>query len=236
MGSKNRIAKHILPIMLSEATKRGYTEGSTWIEPFNGGGNMIDKVPPSYHRIGYDLNPHAVAALIAVRDHVNELPSNVSQEEYYALKGTPAKPIESWIRFVCSYGGKFENGYARQGNNERYRSTPCEEGKRNAIKQSPNLQGVELRHCCYSEIDVRGCIIYSDPPYQGATAYKTAKFDSNKFFDWCRSMKSRGNLVFVSEYNAPEDFTELWRGEVKTNFSSQRTTATHNAVEKLFIV
>lgn len=49
-------------------------------------------------------------------------------------------------------------------------------------------------------------------------------------------MKSKGNSVFVSEYNAPNDFELVWEGEVKTNFSSTRKTATHNAVEKLFKV
>ena len=42
MGSKARIAKHILPIMLEEAEKKGIT---TWVEPFVGGNNMIKTVP-----------------------------------------------------------------------------------------------------------------------------------------------------------------------------------------------
>lgn len=36
MGSKNRIAKEILPIMLEHRT-----EDMTWVEPMVGGGNMI---------------------------------------------------------------------------------------------------------------------------------------------------------------------------------------------------
>jgi len=40
--------------------------------------------------------------------------------------------------------------------------------------------------------------------------------------------------VFVSEYEAPDDFICVWQGEVKTNFASQRDAATHKAVEKLF--
>ena len=31
MGSKNRIAKHLIPIMVAEADKQGIT---TWVEPF----------------------------------------------------------------------------------------------------------------------------------------------------------------------------------------------------------
>ena len=63
MGSKNRIAKHILPIMLKEMEDKGYT---TWVEPFVGGGNTIDKVPETYKRIGADLNEHTIAAMLGL--------------------------------------------------------------------------------------------------------------------------------------------------------------------------
>ena len=53
MGSKNRIAKEILPIMLKERGQR------TWVEPFVGGANMIDKV--SGNRIGADANKYLIA-------------------------------------------------------------------------------------------------------------------------------------------------------------------------------
>ena len=39
MGSKNRIAKEILPIMLAHRTPE-----MAWVEPFVGGANVIDKV------------------------------------------------------------------------------------------------------------------------------------------------------------------------------------------------
>jgi len=47
MGSKNRIAKHLLPIMLAECEKHNIEK---WVEPFVGGANMIDKVPNSLER------------------------------------------------------------------------------------------------------------------------------------------------------------------------------------------
>lgn len=49
-------------------------------------------------------------------------------------------------------------------------------------------------------------------------------------------MKEKDNLVYISEYTAPEDFICVWQGEVKTSFASQRSKATHTAVEKLFKV
>ena len=232
MGSKNRIAKHILPIMLKEAEKHGITR---WVEPFVGGGNMIDKVPPSFTREGYDLNYHAIHALIDIRDNFDLLPDEITEDYYKYQKGNPPGSISSYVRFVASFGGKFENGYARQGNSIKYRATPAQEGKRNAIKQSPNLQDVSLICADFLNLSFENSLIYCDPPYQGTTSYKTGSFPHEEFFSWCRE-QAKNNLVFVSEYSAPEDFREVWRGEVKTNFASSRKSATHNAVEKLFIL
>ena len=89
MGSKNRIAKHILPIMIAEAKRLGYT---TWVEPFVGGANMIDKVPNSFKRIGIDYNPHTIQALIGIRDFVAELPDSLSEDGYKKIRGaTPTQ-------------------------------------------------------------------------------------------------------------------------------------------------
>ena len=230
MGSKNRIAKHILPIMLDDAEKHGI---NTWVEPFVGGANIIDKVPESYKRIGVDLNEHTIAALLAIRDFVEQLPDSISEEEYKKLKGKPADPISSWIRFVCSVGGKFENGVARDKQGDRNFAS---ESVRNAVKQSPKIQTVEFICASYKDYKPVNSLVYCDPPYQGTTGYKTGAFNHEGFFEWCRDTSKNGNLVYVSEYNAPNDFECVWQGEVKTNFASQRKSATHTAVEKLFKV
>ena len=231
MGSKNRIAKHILPIMLKEMQDKSYT---TWVEPFVGGGNMIDKVPDAYKRIGADLNEHTIVAMLGIRDFVDYLPSNVSKEYYKEIKGNAEPdPIKSWIRYECSFGSKFDNGYASNSEGRNY--ALC--GKNLAIKQSPKIQNVEFICCSYTDLsNVTNSLIYCDPPYQGTTGYKTGDFNHEEFFEWCREMKAKGNSVFVSEYNAPDDFELVWQGETKTNFSSQRKEATHKAVEKLFKV
>ena len=49
MGSKNRIAKYLLPIILKDRK-----EDQWYVEPFVGGANMIDKVDGN--RIGADKN------------------------------------------------------------------------------------------------------------------------------------------------------------------------------------
>ena len=230
MGSKKRIAKFILPIMLAEAEKNRLT---TWVEPFVGGANMIDKVPDTFERVGYDLNEHVIHALIDIRDNADSLPDEVSEEYFRSLIDTPAKSITSWVRCACAYSGRFGNGYARQGKNPRYKKTIAQEGKNNALKQSPKIQNVQFICDSYENLDFENCLIYCDPPYEGTTSYKTGAFDHTKFWNWCRKMSEK-NLVFVSEYKAPDDFECIWQGEVKTNFASNRKEATHKAVEKLF--
>lgn len=225
MGSKNRIAKHILPIILKDRKP-----GQWYVEPFVGGANMIDKVDGN--RVGYDINPHVIRAICDIRDHVEDLPESVSEQQYKSLKGSIPEKFTSWIRFVCSFGGKFENGYSREkGSND---TTFCGYGKRNALKQSPNIQGVNFICESFFNLSFNDAVIYCDPPYKGTTSYKTDSFPYDDFYEWCRRMKRNGCDIYISEYSMPGDFTCVWQGEIKTNFASSRTTATHNAIEKLF--
>lgn len=230
MGSKNRIAKHLLPIMLAEAEKNNIT---TWIEPFVGGANMIDKVPDTYKRVGYDLNDHTIHALIDIRDNAESLPEFFTAEDRKYWRDQKPQKLKSWACIVTSFGADLNGGYARETGSDE--TTFCGYGKRNALKQSPKIQNVDFICDSYENLDFENCLIYCDPPYQGTSGYKTGAFDHEKFFDWCRQ-QAKKNIVFVSEYNAPDDFIEVWRGEVKTNFASTRKKATHNAVEKLFRV
>lgn len=227
MGSKRRIAKHILPIMLKEAEKHGI---NTLVEPFVGGGNMIDKVPSSFKRIGYDLNDHAIHAMIGIRDHLDDIPTTVSEEYYKSIRGKEPHHIDSWIRIACSFGGKLDSGYARGGGRNHVL-----EALKNATKQSPFIQNIDFMCDSYEKLSLSNCLIYCDPPYKNTTGYKTTYFDHDKFYSWCIE-QSKNNIVFISEYDMPSEFTEVWRGEIKTNFASNRTKATHEAVEKLYIV
>ena len=67
MGSKARIAKYILPIILKDRKPDQW-----YIEPFVGGANMIDKVEGS--RIGADINELLISALINIRDDILLMP------------------------------------------------------------------------------------------------------------------------------------------------------------------
>jgi len=196
MGSKARIAKYILPIMLKDRK-----EGQWWVEPFVGGGNMIDKVDGN--RYGSDYDSLAIGGLIRIRDCVNELPKNnleFTEKDYKIAK-------DGYSAYALSYAGKKWGGWCRDSAGKR---DYIAEAYRNAVKQSPRLQDVLLNNHSYDDMNgILDSIIYCDPPYKGTTKYKD-KFDHDKFWQWCRDKSKEGHTVFISEYNAPDDFECLW--------------------------
>ena len=93
----------------------------------------------------------------------------------------------------------------------------------------------------YSKIDLtliyiynEPCVIYCDIPYRNTTKYTAVEkeFDYEKFYNWCREMSRDGHIVYISEYNMPEDFECVWTKSVKMKLDVASNSK--NAVEKLF--
>ena len=227
MGSKNRIAKHILPIMLKDRK-----EGQYWVEPFVGGANIIDKVEGN--RIGGDFNEYNISLFKGIQDGFIP-PDTVTEEEYkIARLNREVTPIVSFIGYGCSYSGKWFGGFARGNTSKGIPRNYCLESKNNIMKQSKDLFDVEFRHSCYQDLEIPdNSIIYCDPPYEGTTSYKD-KFNHNEFWEWCRNKTREGHRVFISEYNAPDDFVCVWEKEV--NSSLTKDTGSKKATEKLFTI
>ena len=124
MGSKNSIAKEILPIMLADRN------GSTWIEPFVGGANMIDKVDGD--RIGNDINTYLISMWKALQNGW-KMPEFVTEEQYKDLQQNKDKrdpELVAFVGFNTSYGGKWFGGYARGKNNNGLLRNYTDEGRR----------------------------------------------------------------------------------------------------------
>ena len=208
------------------------TEGMTWVEPFVGGANMIDKVDGE--RIGADLNKYLIEALFSIRDHINDIPKSnkdFTEDDYKKLREDDRYIFKGYAGFAFSYGGKWLGGWRRDKENKR---DYVSESFRNAIKQSPKLQGVNFVNSNYNDLEIPpNSLIYCDPPYEGTTKYKD-DFNHNEFWDWCREKAKEDHQVFVSEYNAPDDFQCVW--EMEVNSSLTKDTGSKKATEKLFKV
>lgn len=230
MGSKRRLAKHILPIIL-----KGRKEGQYYVEPFVGGGNLIDKVDGP--RIGADANEYAIAGLTMIRDRLDEIPKNnkeFTEEDYNRLKlqyrdGEVEDPqLTGYAGFELSFGGKFFDGWRRCSKNRDY----VKEGFNNVAKQSTLLKNVTLVHSSYEDLVLpENSLIYCDPPYANTKKY-VKEIDHVHFWNWCRLMVKKGHTVFVSEYSAPEDFVAVFEQPLRSDL---RRHSKEQSVEKLFI-
>lgn len=131
----------------------------------------------------------------------------------------------------CSYAGKWFGGYARSVDSKGLPRNHCLEQKKAVVKQLQNIKNVNFFNMEYTNLPLpKNSTVYCDPPYEGVSGYKD-KFDTDKFWQWVR-MESVDKDVYVSEYNAPNDFECLWSKEVMNNFDVQLTKK--KAVEKLF--
>lgn len=227
MGSKNRIAKHILPIILKDRK-----DGQCYVEPFVGGANMIDKVDG--WRIGADSNNYLIALLRHCQLGLSyDLPSTISEDEYNHIKNNKhlySDFIVAHCGFNATFGSKWFGGYARPRSNGYSRDVIC--GKNALIKQIHSLNSVKFIHSSYDKLEIPcSSIIYCDPPYANTTKYKDG-FDHGKFWQWCRCKVTEGHQVFVSEYSAPDDFACVWEKEIQSGLN---TNTTKKGTEKLFV-
>lgn len=233
MGSKRQIAKHILPIILE-----GRRDGQYYVEPFCGGCNVIDKVPGN--RIANDSNPYLIAMWEALSWGWDP-PKTISREHYCEVRTSYKQNSDEypmhylgWVGFMGSFNCKFFGGYSghsvikKTGKVTDY----IGEASRNILAQVPLLNGVTFENKDYKELVIpEKSIIYCDPPYAGTTGY-VCGVEHPKFWDRCREKVAEGHEVFVSEYNAPDDFICVWEQEVKTCVNPGNSK---QSTEKLFI-
>ena len=222
LGSKNKIAKHLLPIILKDRKPEQY-----YVEPFMGGGNMIDKVEGL--RIGNDINYYLIEMWKALQKGWIP-PDIVTEEEYRYYKKCqdledPA--IVAFVGFCCAYSGKYYNTFARCKKGRNYAA----EGKRNLLNQLPKMIGVELQNTTYDKLIIpANSIIYCDPPYQNTAGYKDS-IDHKAFWQWCRERTLEGHQVFISEYSAPDDFICIFEIKHTTILDKSKRS---ERIEKLF--
>lgn len=233
MGSKARIARDILPIMLANRSEDQY-----YVEPFCGGCNTIDKVPGL--RIANDVNNYLIEMFKALTTGWDP-PITISKDCYEVARSCYKWDLDyypthliGWVGFIASFNGKFFAGYT--GHECHGKGGPRDyigENTRNILKQIPSLNGVTFESQDYSELVIpEKSIIYCDPPYMNTTKYQYS-VDHSRLWDWCRKMVFRGCEVFVSEYNAPDDFVCAWEKKVSSGVSPGGSAT--KKVEKLFI-
>jgi len=228
LGSKNRIAKDILPIILKDRF-----DGQYFVEPFVGGANTIDKVKGN--RIGADKSVFMIALHKELQNGWTP-PKNITKEEYTHLKDNKELYKDCEVGYFGTqlvFGSVWFGSYRRDNTGKREYDI---EAYNNVMKQQPNLIGVEFICCDYKDLIIPpNSIIYCDPPYKGARPYiGENKIIHTDFWQWCRDKNDEGHTIFISEYNAPDDFECVWQKEIVAS-GNGITDKKLKAVEKLFV-
>lgn len=229
-GAKTRIAKKILDIIL---TGRGRNQA--YVEPFLGGANSMQFVDGI--RIGGEFNWYIAEMWKELL--TGWIPDYINKDEYNKIKRNKDeyRPcVVGWVGIACSYSGKWFGGFAgkvmTKGGERDYQA----EAFKNLEKQLPLLHGLQVSNCSYNELLIPdSSIIYCDPPYADTLCYMDS-FCSWRFWDWAREMVTHGHKVFISEYQAPDDFICIWQQEVKSSLSANgKSGGSKKSIEKLFV-
>lgn len=230
VGSKSRVAKDISSIINNIIQEQ---QISTYIEPFVGGGNLIQHIVCD-NKFGYDNNEYLIEFWKQIQNGWNPLNDIVMTKDFYTdVRNNPnlyPKHIVALCGFCATYNAKWFGGYAgivhtKIGTDRNYYN----EAVRNVLKQRNNIMDVIYDCKSYEDISVSNALIYCDPPYEGTTKYKDG-FDHKAYWNWVREM-SKNNIVLCSEYNAPDDFECIWTKQLTTTLDNASRIKT---TEKLF--
>ena len=236
LGSKNRIAKDLVPIIQSYINRD--TKG--YLEPFVGGANIIDKIKHP-NKIGCDIHKELIALLNKAKDDVENIPNIITEQEYITVKNNKLN-YEDWyvglVGFCATFSAKYFGGYSRS-KKEKYKGEETTKAIKNLKKQSSNLKGIKFIHISFLDLPknkIKNYVIYCDIPYRRATKYATKNFPYEEFYQWAIEM-SKHNIVLISEYDMPNEFKCIWQKKVKVTLDCNRQANDEKnlRVEKLFI-
>lgn len=223
-GGKARIGKYIVNYLNSIRK-----DGQPYIEPFVGGGWVMSLMDGE--RYAYDKHPYLIDMYQALQDGWIP-PTELSKGEYYHIKENQDEnpALTGFVGFGCSFAGKWFGGYAHS-KDRNY----CLNAHNSILKKMKNMQDVTFGCEDYRDLNPTGALVYCDPPYKGTTQYGkiVGEFNSNEFWDYMREW-SKDNMVVISEYNAPDDFVEVWRKETKTDIRNRKNEK-EDRIEKLFV-
>ena len=100
-----------------------------------------------------------------------------------------------------------------------------------SLESLERLQSLEYHAGDYQDVPIPdGAVVYCDIPYKGTwNKYSKQKsFDYERFYEWA----AQRDDVFISEYDMPEPFVEIWRVEKAVLCNNDGTHGTK--AEKLY--
>jgi DNA adenine methylase len=225
IGGKFRLRNQIAGFIQPYVTER-------YFEPFCGSAWVGERIVAPV-RVFSDSHPELIALWNAVMMGWHP-PEKVSELGYkMAMAGFGEPYLRGFIGFGCSYSGKWFGGYARDNSGRNYAGN----ARSQLIKRRPRFAGSHFVQFDYREIlslTKPGDVVYCDPPYRGTTGYDgIEKFDHDEFWETCRATAYSGVRIFISEYQAPPDFTCVLEMPTRTSLRTKESSG-QDRIERLF--
>lgn len=206
-GGKQKVGKEIADMI---ATALGDEKMNGYCEPFCGMLGVYQHIPSLLGDITYlagDAQESVIKMWSAAQKGWKPPMYHVSQAEFEKYSADPrSSPEKGFIGHQYAMRGKYFKTYMNRNGTS---------AAQNVVRIAQLLPQVHFTSGNYDQFStLTNFAIYCDPPYQKQNNYYGEKhdkraFDHNKFWTWCRKM-SKNNIVFVSEYEAPKDFTLIW--------------------------
>jgi DNA adenine methylase len=236
-GGKVRLGKRIHDVIrkiedvfFNDSIKRPY------FEPFVGMGGVMKHFGKENNRclLACDANIDIIMMWQALQNDWSP-PEECSLEQFETYKNSDEHSADrGFIGCVASWGGIWFHAYRL-----KYITTKdyMGNGKRSIAEMKPYMANVRFLDArSYDIFSPKGQVIYADPPYIGNTLGNSKSlfrtFDHVKFWDKMREW-SESNLVFISEWKAPDDFVEIWSAESTVTNKTNRKTKRYT--DKLFV-
>jgi len=234
-GGKQRIGKELSRIILEkslEISKSRDLELRGYCEPFCGMLGVYQWIPQemksdTFSLLAGDSNRSLILMWKKAQTGWKPPTTPISKEEFLRLKTNGKSSAEKgFIGHFYGYMGKYFQPF-------RHQTCNIDRVVEKISKMGISLKNVDFSSGTYDQYSkLKNHIIYCDPPYEKQAHYydengeHLEKFDYTSFWNWCRKMGER-NIVFVSEYQAPNDFKAVWKGNSRTPGSEGK--------EKLFV-
>lgn len=230
LGSKTKISKQLCEFLNSKRQP-----DQIYVEPCCGACAITRKMDNP--RICADICPYLITFFKQLQDGWIP-PEHISEKRYQELKQLYKSGVCNgeigFAGYFCSFGGKWFGGYARDRQSYRDFSN---EAYRDALRLQEQIQGINFQCCTYSDTlgklpisQFHRCLVYIDPPYEGATGYKN-KFNHDEFWEIVKHYSSLHD-IYVSSYVARPGFECVWSIERNTELNTKNGKA--KRIERVF--
>lgn len=190
---------------------------------FCGSCNVVSNIRQDVKRYANDKNKY-LPVLFERLQHGMQLPTNVSQEEYYRVKDMTETCLEdialkAFVGFGCSFSGKWWGGYAKNAVQHNYALSAV-----NSLSKKVNkMKDVGFFCMDYSEfVCPEESLVYCDIPYKGTTQYSAVgDFNHEAFYTWAKEQKNCRILVSEYKHNVPDDATIVWEHKSKKDIRNK---------------